>query len=179
MRPAQVTLAAAGSSQWIEIDYLSIAFGVGLGLSFSSGASATANVQHTFDGAEERRPVIVSRSGTTVSVIDSGPAGTGHLLSVNDDVILDGTGVFDGEYAVAAITSATVYTVTTVGSGTVVQHPAYATGMRVYPHASLTAATSRADGNYAYPIRGVRLNVSVYGSGVVSLKVLQGVGAAG
>lgn len=179
MRPTEVTLAANGATAWIPIDYLSIAFGVGLGLSFTPSASATAAVQHTFDGPEERHGVLVSRSGTTVTVVDSGLAGVGHLLSVSDDVILDGTGVFDGEYAVASVTNSTTYTLTTVASGTVALTQAYATGMRVYVHPELTGQTSRADGNYAFPIRACRLSVSSYSSGTVSLKVLQGVGAAG
>jgi hypothetical protein len=47
------------------------------------------------------------------------------------------------------------------------------TGQIWFPHETLVAATESADGNYAYPIQAVRVNVTS-GTGTATLKVLQG-----
>ena len=40
-----------------------------------------------------------------------------------------------------------------------------------YPHATLAAQTANADGNYAYPPRAVRLNVTALTAGSVTMTV--------
>ena len=40
-------------------------------------------------------------------------------------------------------------------------------------HEDIVGATSTADGNYAFPIRAIRLNVTVWSSGDVRMTVLQ------
>lgn len=40
-------------------------------------------------------------------------------------------------------------------------------------HATLVAKTASADGNFAFPVTGVRLNVTPYTSGTATLVVLQ------
>jgi hypothetical protein len=42
-----------------------------------------------------------------------------------------------------------------------------------FDHASITGKTTSADGNYAFPIRAVRLNVTPYTSGAVTMTVLE------
>jgi hypothetical protein len=42
-----------------------------------------------------------------------------------------------------------------------------------YDHASLVSKTASADGNYAFPVSAIRLNVTVYTSGTATLNVLQ------
>lgn len=42
------------------------------------------------------------------------------------------------------------------------------------PHSSVAAKTATQDGNYAFPITAMRLNVTAYTSGGAQLKVLQG-----
>lgn len=42
-----------------------------------------------------------------------------------------------------------------------------------YSHATLASKTSSADGNYAYPVSAIRLNVTPYTSGTATLNVLQ------
>lgn len=42
-----------------------------------------------------------------------------------------------------------------------------------FDHSTVTAETTNQDGNYAFPIRGIRLNVTA-GTGSVTLTVLQG-----
>lgn len=43
-----------------------------------------------------------------------------------------------------------------------------------FPNSIVVSKTTNADGNYAYPIRAVRLNVTSYTSGTVTLTLLQG-----
>lgn len=183
MRPQQVVLSAVGKSKWIPTDYESIAFDVALFTGFSSGGGGTWTVEETPDGPEGRHPVKVTRATTVITVTDLGPdLVSGHLLSAGDDVILEGTGFAggDGEYSVVSVTSPTVYTVTSGASGTATGSPnTFATTFRVYPDATLHGIMARAFGDIRFPVRAVRLNVTAYTSGVIWLKVLQGLGVAG
>jgi hypothetical protein len=43
-----------------------------------------------------------------------------------------------------------------------------------FKHSTLVGKTANADGNYAFPIRAVRLNVTAYTSGSATLTILQG-----
>jgi hypothetical protein len=43
-----------------------------------------------------------------------------------------------------------------------------------FPHASVASETTNQDGNYAFPVRAIRLNVSTYTSGTATLTILQG-----
>jgi len=42
-----------------------------------------------------------------------------------------------------------------------------------FDHSSLAAKTASSDGNYAYPVSAIRLNVSAYTSGTATLNILQ------
>lgn len=42
-----------------------------------------------------------------------------------------------------------------------------------FPHASLATKTTSSDGNYAYPVMAVRLNVTAYTSGTATMTVIQ------
>jgi hypothetical protein len=42
-----------------------------------------------------------------------------------------------------------------------------------YPNASINAATTNLDGNYAFPVTAIRLNVTAYTSGTATLTVIQ------
>lgn len=42
-----------------------------------------------------------------------------------------------------------------------------------YPHASLVDRNATADGNYAFPVTGIRLNVTAYTSGTATMTVIQ------
>jgi len=42
-----------------------------------------------------------------------------------------------------------------------------------YDHASLTAKTTSSDGNYAYPVTAIRLNVTAYTSGTATMTTIQ------
>lgn len=43
-----------------------------------------------------------------------------------------------------------------------------------FDHSSIAAQTTNKDGNYAFPVRAVRLNVTAYTSGGATMTVLQG-----
>jgi len=43
-----------------------------------------------------------------------------------------------------------------------------------FTHSSIAAQTAQLDGNYAFPIRAVRLNVTAWTSGTATLTILQG-----
>lgn len=43
-----------------------------------------------------------------------------------------------------------------------------------FPHASIAAQTTSKDGNYAFPVRAIRLNVTAGTSPVVTMTALQG-----
>lgn len=42
-----------------------------------------------------------------------------------------------------------------------------------FDHATITGKTANFDGNYAFPVRAVRLNVTAYTSGSVTMTLLQ------
>ena len=44
-----------------------------------------------------------------------------------------------------------------------------------FKNSTLVSKTSSADGNYAFPVRAIRLNVTAYTSGTATLTILQGV----
>lgn len=43
-----------------------------------------------------------------------------------------------------------------------------------FKHSTLVGKTANADGNYAFPVRAVRLNVTAWTSGSATLTILQG-----
>jgi hypothetical protein len=183
MRPTYVYANAAGPTAWVPIDYLQSAFGIGLGFSVTNAASLTASVQHTFGSPigtdNQTHGVILSQSTTTVTVTDLGPwndATNGHGLLTGDSVQIQGSTIgVDGIYTVT-VTSATQYTYTVSNSQSATSNSALAAGLRVFNHVSLAGISSRADGNYAYPPRMIRLNVTAYTSGAAILEILQGLG---
>lgn len=176
MRPVEVTLGAAGNSRWIPLNRYSSAFGVGIGVSLTSSVSLTYNVQHTFSDIYAKTDQF-SGSRTTTSLSITLP---NHGLSVGDWVQLSGMApalsynIFDAEYAVASITSANVFVVTVANTGAA----AFPVGSgwlqkaNVFNHASLVSKTASADGNYQFPPRACRLNVSSYSSGRATMNVI-------
>lgn len=169
---------AVGFGPAIPVDYRSVAFAVGVMGILSSNATLTWGVQHTLDdpGPDGAFPVSYSQTTTTITVTDlrSLNGVTGHGLSVADSVYLTGiAGTPDGNYQVASIVSQTQYTVTSAVSQTASGNAA-AHNFRWDNHVSLVNQTTRADGNYAFPVRAIRLNVSAYTAGYIDLIILQG-----
>lgn len=187
MKPI-IRLAALGFSQPIPINYQEQAFAVGCVGIPSSGASLTWSVQHTFDdpGPDGEHLVQFSQTANTITVTnDYGPlitgplaGNSGHGLSVADSVLMNiapGNPAMGGHFAVASIISATSYTLTSPVSQSATGQ-VYVKGFRWFNHVSMVTQTGRLDGNYAFPVRALRLNVTVYASGFVDLIILQGAG---
>lgn len=185
MKPIYINQSALGPSNWLPIDYIELAFGIGLGLSFNSTANLTASVQHSFDdpnlsGERGHLVLLVQTASTTVTVTDTGPEGKGHNLITNDSVIIAGSNIpgADGEWTVT-VTGVNTYTYVSLVNQTASSTSAVACGMRPFNHATLSGITSgvgRTDGNYAWPIRAVRLNNTVWVAGTATLAVIQGHG---
>jgi len=168
------TTITSGSSRWITVDSMQPPFGVGLGVSIAYGSS-TPNwtVQHTFDPTDgPTHPVTIAcAASATVQVTD-----TAHGLQAGDSVTITGSSnsLINGTFDVATVVDANTYTYTT--TSTTYNGPAQCASMRVYPHAVLVSQTStRADGNYAFPIYACRIKLNS-GSGTVSFTVMQGTG---
>jgi hypothetical protein len=178
MKPI-VRLGAVGQSPWIPVDWLKNTFSIGLVGIPSSNATLTWGVQHTFDdpGPEGALPVSFSQTTTTITVTDLRQVSSiaGHGASVADSVVLTSTqaGV-DGTYAVATVTSQSVYTLTSTVSQSASGANARANILRPFNHATMTGQTGRLDGNYAFPIRALRLIVTAYTAGYVDLITLEG-----
>lgn len=180
MRQTEVSLNAIGNSVWIPHDIYQTPVGITLAGFISSGAVLTWAVQGTCDDISTgaARGVVISQTTTVITVTDLGPPsrlGT-HGLSVGDDVTIIGTGItgVDGEYAVTSVVSSTQYTVTSGISQSKASSVGRVITARVFTHPILTGQNGRAQNNWSYPVKGSRLVVTAYTSGVSSLEVLQG-----
>ena len=196
MRPVQIglnglpTSGLLGASPWVPIDYLQMAFGVGLGVTVSPvGATLNVSVQHTFDelGPQALRAATLTQTTTVITVTDTGPTalqgfGNGlgsHGLAVGDYVKIEGSGFanVDGEYTIATIVSSTQYTLTSAVSQSISSLLfAQVKTARVFAHTSLVNLTARANGSYGFPISAVRLLMNSYSNGTAVLSILQGAG---
>ncbi|SRR6266404_2380129 len=201
MRPVYIYLngPANSFSPWVSLDYTQTAFSVGMIFSISSGATLTATVQLTDDDITQNAHFVTATQTTTViTVTDTGfvqnqdqfggnvNALGGHGLSVGDWVKLTGTGVqpslstvtMDGEYTVATVTSATVYTLTSATSQSATAGPyTRAASARVVSHATLAAMAARTAGVQTAPCMALRLILPTYTSGIGCLAVIQGMGS--
>lgn len=176
MKSKSATLSAVGNSAWIPVDYRQNPFSVSLAVDLGPGAAGiTYSVQHTLDNPGRKIEVAaISRAATTVTVTFRAP----HRLNVADSIVVEGSGVagMDGVFPVASVPSDTTLTYTSGTSGT-------DTGagdtrvvlLRVFPHKVLANLTVPDDGNYAFPVHAVRLNVSAITAGSATLIVNQAV----
>lgn len=169
-RPSTVRVSSATFSDWIPLNRYVSAFGVGFGVKLSDGATLTYSVQHTFDDLYERTDVFgLTRSGTTATAVK-----VNHGLSVGDWVYPTACGApFDGEYSVATVVDADTFTFTVDNSGATARSPGgWLQTARVFNHADIAGETASADGNYQFPPRACRLNVSAYTDGFADLTVI-------
>lgn len=172
MRPQQVTLGAAGYSPWLNINRMPQGnFGVALGVELTSGASLTYSVQHTLDPIYTPTYEWSASRTTTTGTITL----ANHGLSVGDYWEGGAPAPFNTSYAVASVTDANIFTVTTPNSGvTSVLIGLYPSSRgHVFEHATLTTLTASANGNYAFPPTACRLIISTYSSGKATLNVIQ------
>jgi hypothetical protein len=177
MKITSTSLSAVGQSPWINVDETQAAFGVGFNVDLDSAASGiTFKVEHTFDDLSKFVPATIARSGTTVTLV----VPSAHNLNTGDSVIvrfgdsLANTTGLDGTYTVT-VTNTTTLTYTSLVSGSV-----STTGwvdvvpLRVQTNASVSGNTSSVDGNYAFPVEAVRLNVTAWTAGKATLTLVQG-----
>lgn len=172
MKTTSVTVSSAAPSAWIPVDTNRLPFNVGFGCTIAEGTTATYTVQHTFDSLGDARPCSISRSTTTATVTL-----VGHGLAVGDSVIIQNSGStnLDGTRVVAAVSDADTFTYTVSNTGaTASVLGTLATILRVFDHPDVAGETAKADGNYAFPCTAIRLNVSAYTDGAVTLTVAQG-----
>lgn len=192
MRPVRITVTAPGNSQWIPINYIETAFAIGLGvIPWSTATGVSYTVQHSFDDLDQSKVagnvIQITRAAAVATVFDSGPDGLGHGMVTGDNVIITGSGPpFDtlrtgvgiqtGDLgADITVTDNTHYTYAVANSGATADNGnATIRRMRVFPHATLVTLAIRADGNYAFPVRAIRLKAITLTAGAIDLLVLQG-----
>jgi hypothetical protein len=178
MRPQSVSVSSATTSAWVPLDRAQAAFGVGFNVDLNSTSSGiTFSVQHTFDDLGKKQIGTISRALDVVTVT----TGTVHNLNTGDSVTvlnanqITGASGLDGQYTVT-VSSPTVFTYTSPVSGTVstTSMSVEMILLRVQPHSSIIGNTASVDGNYAFPITAMRLNVSAWVAGTATLTVNQG-----
>jgi hypothetical protein len=186
--PTYVQLATNTTSDILPLDYIQLAFGVGIGLIPSQDAAGppSASVLLTFDdlSSDAFGYCTISQTTTVITVTDPGLAVRGGV-AVGDVVKIRGSGVasgVDGTYAVATAPSPTTYTVTSGVSqsatgGVNSQHAYYR--MFAAP-AALTAQVARASGFLSHsttgPVTGIALKLTGRTVGSVTMAVVQGAG---
>jgi len=170
MRPTRLTKGAAGFTAWCPMDYGQNAFGVSLGAIVTSGASLTYKVQHSFDSPYDLVPFYATRTTTTVTATIPD-----HQLTAGDMVNVVGAGApMDGSYAVASVSDANTITYTVANSGVTLSKPgANVNLMHVFDNSVITGKTANADSHYAFPVTAIRVNVTSYTSGKVTLTIIQ------
>jgi hypothetical protein len=177
---AVLTLLAAGNSKWCPLDYYHNPSSVSLLFSPNAdGVGITAKVQYTHDDPQFMRPVTsLTRAGTVATIIDPdhGLSSGDCLMVFNSmDPNLDTIG---GVGTDVTVVDKDTYTYAVANTGILVANPAFVrvVTLRVDDHPLMTGMTARTDGNFAFPVRAVRLRSTAYTSGGASLTVTQGVG---
>jgi hypothetical protein len=180
--------AANQFSPWLMHNVWENPFNVTLAVYFGFGLAATLQVQYIADDASRaaERQVWLSQTTNTITVTDPGPIiqgqqVAGHGLAVGDYVNLHGTpgGTVDGDYNVATVVSAQVYTLTSTVSQTLALTQSFSLSGRLFTHATLIGLTARASGNYNFPTFASRLLCTAFTTGGYGFLVaLQGGGAS-
>lgn len=173
---ALVSVAAAGNSPWVPLDYVKIPFAVGLFGDVSSPSTLTYKVQHSPDDCQTMRQITsLTRSGTTATVVD--PA---HKLTTGDSLQVMNSGdanldTLPGIGADITVVDANTYTYVVANTGaTAAKQIVRVITQRVFDHPLMTGLTGRQDGNYDKPVTACRLRITAYTSGSASLQVTQG-----
>lgn len=148
---AQITAVGQGTP-WLFFDFYETPLNLSLLVSQDNGADSTLAVQYILDAAgnDGARAVSLSQSGTTITVVDSGPplpttsgGGLGHGLAAGDYVAVDAPPSIKGLYSVTSVTNATTYTLT---AGTSQTLPAQLVSVRTGRVITAGAFASTGDG---------------------------------
>jgi hypothetical protein len=187
--PVRQTLSANGDTPILNLDYIQMAFGVGIGVYFSEDAATiTWSILTTFDdfGPDNFQPVSLSQTTTVITVTDAGLPARGGVV-VGDVVIIQGSGQanVDGQYAVATAPTPTTYTLTSAVSQSFTGGPftkASVFHMFAAPTA-LTAQTAKGTGSLAHsttgPVTGALMRMTGRTAGSASVLWVQGAGPSG
>lgn len=174
-------MTAPGTSLWIPLNYMQVGFGVSLFIIPDSGTTLSCKVEHTPDELDDWKPCLLART-TTVATLTA----PNHGATAADSLFVKSAGApFDSPFdtssrpqalPVATVVDASNLTYTVANSGAAAGSTlAQYMRLRVFPHATLVAITSRTDGNYAFPPMACRLNVASI-TGAVDFLVVQGMG---
>ncbi len=168
--PIKQTLSSATRGAWIPLNYFVTPFNVSIGCVCSSNINATYAVEYAHDSPLSSVACSITRS-TTVATL----ALVNHGLTTSDSIIVAGSGDanLDGTYQVASVPDQNSITYTVVNTGATVALAAQVSVMRVFTHATITAKTANVDGNIAFPVGAVRLRITAYTAGYVTMLVTQ------
>ena len=171
--PISVSQGALGASPWIPLDWEQRPFDVALAASLDYLGNLTYTVQYSPDNPNKPLFVGISRTTTVATVTFVNP----HGLVVNDSLPVFGSGDpnLDGVQIVASVPSATTLTYAVSNTGLTSGLPSsQGIPMRVFTFTPMSAQTTKADGNMSAPCAAVRIKVTAYTAGVVTLSVSQG-----
>jgi hypothetical protein len=101
------------------------------------------------------RPIVVTKAGSTGTTAWIPMDYKQSPFNVGLAVVLSGTATYDVEHTFDDIFDPNVTPT-------------------AFKHSVLTAQTTNKDGNYAFPVRAIRLNVTAWTSGNATITLLQG-----
>jgi hypothetical protein len=167
--PVIVTVSSATRSAWIPLNYFLTPYNVSLGCVCSSNINATYAVEYAHDNPANTVSCGITRSTTTATLTLTNPG-----LTTSDSIIVSGTGEsnLDGTYQVLGVTDQNTITYTVSNTGATAARGQVAV-MRVFTHSTITGKTVNSDGNIAFPVGAVRLRITSYTAGYVSLLISQ------
>lgn len=162
---------ATGVTAWYPVAWAVAPVAIELAAFVDSGATLTYKAQYTTDALLPLN-CNITRSTTTATL-----KLPNHNLTTNDSIIVVGSGDtnLDGTYTVASVVDANTitYTVANTGStqsaGTVGVIP-----LHVFDHGTITGKSADFDGSISVPVTAVRLNVTAWTSGGVTMLIKQG-----
>jgi hypothetical protein len=177
MRSTLPPLGATGPGKWFPLDTGQSGYGVGYFCNVQQGSTLTYKIQHGFydPWVDQYAPLSITRSSTTATVTFP----TAVTPKVGDVlVVISGGSPFDGTFDIASVVSGSQVTYTVPASGlTTAGAGAQVLIIRTEDDPIVVSQTSSTSGNIAFPTNAIRLNVTAYTSGAVSLTVNQGISA--
>lgn len=170
MAHIKTTLSSATRSPWIPLDLSIPPFNVSIGCVCSSNINATYSVEYSHDDPQDVVPCSITRVTTTATL-----ALVNHGLTTSDSIIVVGSGSanLDGTYQVASVPSQNAVTYTVTDTGLTASISAKVAVMRVFTHSTLAAKTANADGNIAFPVCAIRLRLTAWVAGYVTMLTTQ------
>ena len=167
--PIKQTVSSATRGAWIPLNILATPYNVAIGCVCSSNINATYAVEYAHDSPLSYVPCKISSSTTTATLTL-----VNHGLTTSDSIIVVGSGNanLDGTFQVAGVTDQNIITYT-ITSTTTTSISSKVAVMRVFTHSTITGKTANSDGNIAFPVGAVRLRITSYSAGYVTMLVNQ------